>query len=101
MAEPDRKAEVTEDMRWALAPHVELHASADAATEVAMRHIETAYKNGLNAGRSQTGYRLVQENERLRRELTQAQQERRESPCTTGTAGAAGPTPASTTEADG
>lgn len=43
-------------------------------------HVETAYKNGLDAGRSQTGYRLVQENERLRRELALAQQERKESP---------------------
>lgn len=43
----------------------------------------TAYKNGLNAGRSQTGYRLVEENERLRRELAQALQQRKEDSCPT------------------
>lgn len=57
MSEPDRRNEVAEDMRWALAPHTELHASAEAATDVAMRHIEAAYQRGLMAGRSQEGYR--------------------------------------------
>lgn len=80
MSEPDRRAEVVEDMRWALAPYVELHASADAAADVAMRHIEAAYQRGLMAGRSQAGY--------------STRRKSKESPCT---ADAAGRTPASNT----
>lgn len=98
MAEPAWKAALRETVRAWVAPSEIIR---EGAYEALLPHIETAYKNGLAAGRSQTGYRLVQENERLRRELALAQQERRESPCTTGTAGAAGRTPASTTEADG
>ncbi|MET9385270.1 hypothetical protein ABZY09_30415 [Streptomyces sp. NPDC002928] len=59
MPEPDRRAEIAEDMRCALAPHLELRATAEAATDVAMRHIEAAYQRGLMAGRSQTGYRTT------------------------------------------
>lgn len=56
MAEPDRKAQLLEDLRWALAPHTELRASADAALAAVLPHIEAAYKRGLIAGRSQAGY---------------------------------------------
>lgn len=40
-----------------------------------LRHIDSAYRRGLTAGRSQAGYRLVQENDRLQRLL------REEGPC--------------------
>ncbi|MFF9088423.1 hypothetical protein ACF1BE_18740 [Streptomyces sp. NPDC014991] len=39
-------------------------------------HVEAAYKRGHEAGSSQAGYRLVQENERLRRELELARREK-------------------------
>jgi hypothetical protein len=39
-------------------------------------HIAAAYKRGHDAGRSRAGYRLVTENERLRRELELARREK-------------------------
>jgi hypothetical protein len=42
--------------------------------DVVMPHIEAAFKRGHEAGSSKAGYRLVQENERLRRELELAHQ---------------------------
>lgn len=56
MPEPDRKAQLLEDLRWALAPCIGLYSAADAALEAALPHIDAAYQRGLMAGRSQTGY---------------------------------------------
>lgn len=81
MAEPDRKAQLLEDLRWALAPHTELHASADAALAAVLPHIEAAYKRGLTAGRSQAGYTT--------------RRKKKEETCAPS---AATPTPASSTE---
>jgi hypothetical protein len=39
---------------------------------VVMPHIEAAYMRGYQAGSSQASYRLVQENEKLRRDLSLA-----------------------------
>jgi hypothetical protein len=39
------------------------------------RHVTNAYQAGLTAGRSQAGYRLVKENERLRTELARYETE--------------------------
>ncbi|MEV7814297.1 hypothetical protein AB0P05_26765 [Streptomyces flaveolus] len=39
-------------------------------------HVEAAYKRGHEAGSSKAGYRLVTENERLRRELELARREK-------------------------
>jgi hypothetical protein len=44
------------------------------AMKVATPHAEAAFKRGHEAGSSKAGYRLVQENERLRRELELAHQ---------------------------
>lgn len=38
-------------------------------------HLEAAYKHGEVAGRSQAGYRLVAENERLRRQIPNPRKE--------------------------
>lgn len=86
MPEPDRRAELREVLLWALAPHAELHAGADAALDAVMPHIEAAYQRGLMAGRSQAGYTT--------------RRKKKEDPCATAGAGAAGLTPASTTEGD-
>lgn len=62
-----------------------------------MPHIEAAYRRGREAGGSRAGYRLVLENERLRKELARYE---REEKCATAPAPSAGsPSPASTTEA--
>lgn len=67
--------------------------------QVLLPHIEAAYRRGHEAGFSRAGYRLVQENERLRRELALAHQSRREEDaCSTDTATAGGRTPASPTD---
>jgi hypothetical protein len=39
------------------------------------RHVTAAYKAGLAAGRSQAGYRLAEENERLRTRLAHYESE--------------------------
>jgi hypothetical protein len=43
--------------------------SGEEIFDLVMPHIEAAYKRGHEAGSSRAGYRLVQENERLRRAL--------------------------------
>lgn len=55
-SEPERRAELRDALLWALAPHAELHAGAEAALDAVMPHIEAAYQRGLMAGRSQAGY---------------------------------------------
>jgi hypothetical protein len=76
-----------------------LRADLGEAFDAAMPHIEAAFKRGFDRGRSRASYRVLRENERLRRELELAHREGKEEPCRTDTAGAAGPTPASPTEA--
>ncbi|MGV9850401.1 hypothetical protein ACWDWU_16770 [Streptomyces sp. NPDC003442] len=46
-------------------------AETDRLMTAVLPHIEAAYRRGLAAGASRAGYRLVRENERLRRELRQ------------------------------
>lgn len=64
-------------------------------------HIEAAYKRGHEAGSSKASYRLVRENERLRRELEASRREtNREGvcPCCLSALGAIGSTRASAGE---
>lgn len=94
MAEPAWKAELR-----ALAERLDQYGDAEYATAQLMPHIEAAYKRGHEAGSSKAGYRLVQENERLRRELAL---QGKESSCPrTAAPTAASPSPASTTEEGG
>ena len=58
---------------------------ADALVEAVAPHIEAAYQRGLTAGRSQQGY--------------STRRKKKEDPCTTDAAGAAGSIPASRTGA--
>ncbi|MEV4232389.1 hypothetical protein AB0J81_36035 [Streptomyces bobili] len=95
MPEPQWKTELSRDLvlRGYIAD------TEEERLDVVMPHIEAAYKRGHEAGSSKAGYRLVQENERLRRELALAHQSRREEdPCSTDTATAGGRTPASPTD---
>jgi hypothetical protein len=81
MPEPDWKAALRSDLAWKA--HV-FDGLVDEAMETVTPHIDAAYQRGLTAGQSQAGYRLVQENERLRRELELAHQsKRREAICPT------------------
>ncbi|MFF5471082.1 hypothetical protein [Streptomyces achromogenes] len=66
----------------------------DEAMAIVLPHVEAAFKRGYEAGASRAGYRLVRENEQLRRELDALRREIKENPCT---ATAAGRTPASNT----
>ncbi|HEY1157103.1 MAG TPA: hypothetical protein VGE95_12530 [Arthrobacter sp.] len=80
MSEPDWKADLRATVYdWTdRAPAIQ-----EGAMEALLPHIEAAYRRGLEAGRSQAGY--------------STRRKSKEGPCPTGTAGAAGSTPASTT----
>lgn len=83
VSEPDWKDELRNAVnRYAVGFDYE----KEAAYQAVLPHIETAYKRGLMAGRSQAGYEVTR-------------RKRKEEPCATAGAGAASPTPASTTEA--
>lgn len=88
MSEPDWKAELRagfEQNAWKIGgPYGDW--DTDEAMNVVLPHVEAAYKRGLIAGRSQAGYEVTR-------------RKRKEEPCATAGAGAASPTPASTTEA--
>lgn len=73
MSEPAWKAELSR----ALVLYGFLAETDEERMAVVMPHIEAAFKRGHEAGRSQAGYRLVEENERLRRELELAHQSKR------------------------
>lgn len=71
------KLDLRVDIREALAPHMDTETAYPAVTAVmtaVLPHFELAYKRGRMAADSRAGYRLVQENERLRRELKQAKE---------------------------
>jgi hypothetical protein len=94
VSEPDWKRELRKQLDGLsgshpdLAPGGSLRAVIVSLVEV---HRSEAYQRGLMAGRSQTGYRTT------RKKKTDQKEER----WRTTTAGAAGPTPASTTETGG
>jgi hypothetical protein len=80
MSEPIWKAMLSRD----LVLHGFLAETEEERLAVVMPHIDGAYQRGEQAGSSRTNHRLVQENERLRRELQLAQQsKRREGVCPT------------------
>ena len=93
VSEPAWKAELRRD----LVIHGFLAETDEERMAVVMPHIEAAYDRGLMAGSSKAGYRLVQENARLRRELELARRENKEESCETTPVGAARSTPALTT----
>jgi hypothetical protein len=118
VSEPDWKTELYATLKGELDERLRAHTElareflAGALGGAVLPHIEAAYGRGLTAGQSQAGYRLVQENERLRRELELAHQsKRREAICpsclsplpgrTTAAPSAGTPSPASSTEAAG
>lgn len=75
MARDKGRLDLRVDVREALAPYMDTETSYPAVTAVlaaVLPHMELAYKRGQTAASSQAGYRVVQENERLRRELEQA-----------------------------
>jgi hypothetical protein len=82
VTEPSWKTELRKAVNaWVLGPQM-IKGGAYAEFE---RHVEAAYQRGLQAGKSQAGY------------STRRKQKEGEA-CRTGTAGAAGNTPASNTE---
>jgi hypothetical protein len=90
MPEPDWKTELSADVECAIGFNVDcggtvgVHRVRDAVLHAIDRHIDAAYLRGLNAGRSQSGYTT--------------RRKKKEEPWPMAGAGAAGPTPASTTE---
>jgi hypothetical protein len=80
MAEPDWKTELRGWIDGAVCGSVR---TQDDALASLLPYIDAAYQRGLQAGRSQAGY--------------STRRKSKEGPCRTGTAGAAGSTPASTT----
>lgn len=81
MSEPDWKDALDD---WQAEYIQGSHAAREEAWNTLLSHIEAAYQRGLQAGRSQAGY--------------STRRKSKEGPCPTGTAGAAGSTPASNTE---
>lgn len=74
MARDKGRMDLRVDIREALAPYVPEDVPENATTAVVqavLPHFELAYKRGQEAAQSRAGYRVVQENERLRRELEQ------------------------------
>ncbi|MFI2348054.1 hypothetical protein ACH492_13600 [Streptomyces sp. NPDC019443] len=72
MARDKGRVDLRVDIREALAPYMDTESSYPAVTAVVtavLPHFELAYKRGQEAAGSRAGYRVVQENERLRREL--------------------------------
>jgi hypothetical protein len=67
VSEPPWKQSLSRD----LVLHGFLAETEEERMAVVMPHIEDAYKRGQLAGSSRAGYRLAQENERLRRERKQ------------------------------
>jgi hypothetical protein len=87
VSEPDWKTELREQLDGLSGVYPDLHrVGALRALIVALveTHCDKAYKRGLMAGRSQAGYSTGRK--------------RKEPPCPTDGAGAAGPSPASNTE---
>jgi hypothetical protein len=77
MARDKGRLDLREDIYRALKPHVDLPNGTGVVAAVltaVLPHLELAYKRGQDAAQSRAGYRVVQENERLRRELEQASQ---------------------------
>lgn len=69
-------------LRAAIKEHAWSEGQAADLTRALQPHFEAAHARGVMTGRSKAGYRLVQENETLRRELALAQQtKRREGVC--------------------
>lgn len=89
MSEPDWKVRLSAAVEVAIGLNVDCGGAAgvyrvrDAVLADIAPHVEAAYQRGLEAGRSQAGYGTRRKS--------------KEGPCRTGTAGAAGSTPASTT----
>lgn len=52
-----------------------VYRARDAVLEAVLPHLEAAYKRGEVAGGSRAGYRLVAENERLRRQIPNPRKE--------------------------
>lgn len=78
MNKAQRRETLREEMRLALAIWVGdaasdalFHSMVEGVTDAAYPLLRDAYANGRNAADSRAGYRLVQENESLRRELEQ------------------------------
>ncbi|MFF3751756.1 hypothetical protein ACFYYH_15070 [Streptomyces sp. NPDC002018] len=75
MSQPAWKAELSRDIEVAIGLHMvcggakEVHRLRDHVLKDVMPHIEAAFKRGEDAAKLREGSRLVQENERLRREL--------------------------------
>jgi hypothetical protein len=74
MSEPVWKTELHRAIGAQVDPWASVGWLEDAVLETVLPHIEAAFKRGHEAGSSKAGYRLVQENERLRRELALAHQ---------------------------
>lgn len=91
MSEPDWKAELRDAVEVAIGISVDcggtpgVHRVRDMVMKNVMPHIDAAYERGLQAGRSQAGYKTKRK-------------KKENDPWPTVTAGAAGPTPASTTD---
>lgn len=68
----ESRLDLRQDIRAALEPYAEQERMTTAVTAVMMTvlpHFELAFKRGEEAAKLHAGSRLVQENERLRREL--------------------------------
>lgn len=98
MSQPDWKAELRATV-YAWVSGIDW--LKENAYKALLPHIEAAYKRGHEAGSSKASYRLVRENERLRRELELSRREtNREGvcPCCLSALGAIGSTRASAGE---
>lgn len=85
MSEPDWKTELRRTVGAQIDPWIEHDWQEDALLGALLPHIDAAYQRGLQAGRSQAGYKTTRK-------------KKENDPWPTVTAGAAGPTPASITE---
>lgn len=78
MARDKGRLDLREDIEVAIGLNVDcggaadVHRVRDAVLAAVLPHMELAYKRGIEAATGRASARLVQENERLRRELEQA-----------------------------
>lgn len=81
MANEKWRMDLKKDIREALDPYfpegevIGPGGATSAALRAVLPHLEAAYKRGEVAGRSRAGYRLVAENERLRRQIPNPRKE--------------------------
>jgi hypothetical protein len=98
MPEPDWNARLETQLSNLAKLYPEAEGLSEVVRSLVTWHRVDAHDAGWLANRSKAGYRLVSENEKLRRELELSK--RKEDPCPTAAPSAGTPSPASSTEGD-